>query len=248
MQRQQPDPGMYNAGYNQPPVVTYAPPMVVVAAPSAPVRYVTYNSRVSVVCGIALIVAGVISNVAQAVIFAAARSGSFGVGTWLGIMCIIAGSFGIAAGRAKTKCTIVAFMVLSILTAIGCIMQLLVSSAIITAVGIYENELQSDRSYSTDIERRLVAVCALLLVSGVIGGITSIVGSAFGCKVVCCGSNVNQQVGLYAMQRDDVACLDPGQSTAYYQPTAGGSAQPPHQPPSYDGALRDQQYSYELRK
>jgi hypothetical protein len=158
-------------------------------------------------------------------------SGGFiGHGVWSGSVCIVAGCVGIAAGIKKTRCKIVAFMVMSIVVASTCLVQLIIgvigaieASRLFVrkcrssdySVVSYRYHYPSDYSSTTRpsltttcIEiRTQVAMESLLAILAVFGGVAAIWASAICCKAVCCCSQTfyspNNMVPIFTQTQGD---------------------------------------------
>jgi hypothetical protein len=99
---------------------------------------------------------------------------------------ITAGSFGIAAAKRKTKCTIVSFMVLCIIAASLNLFQL--------SFGILGAVVSAGCNYYWSVcNVEVISMNSLLALSAVIAGIIAICGSALSCTVLC--GNSSSQVG-----------------------------------------------------
>jgi hypothetical protein len=148
-----------------------------------------YKNRQSIFIGAAQIIIGLLCitfNATGIGIGAAINVVSYGI--WGGVLMIIAGCFGIAAGKRKTKCPIITFLVMSIISACA--------AAVILALGILGamidrdegNEFSCKYHYSSicPVYYALVAMNILLAILGGIGGFLSIWGSILGCMSCCC--------------------------------------------------------------
>jgi len=118
-------------------------------------------------------------------------------------MFIITGSFGVSAAKSATKCKIVTFMVLCIISATMSAAVVIVSS-FAAASDFYNGVYNCNRTYSyyytnyryyetlSDSQCQVVfnvrvAMNALVACLGFIGGVAAIWGSVICCKACCCG-------------------------------------------------------------
>jgi hypothetical protein len=163
----------------------------------------SYLSRQSIGLGVTLLVCGALAIVFNGVAYALRESlASAGHGFWTGCLLIVTGGFGIAAAKQKTKCTIVTFMVLAIITSVTAISMLAIGIAGATnnacsrsCYGYGCDDRYYDHYYynyytppCSDKIRTAVAMEALLAIIAVVSGIACIWGSAICCKAVCCCS------------------------------------------------------------
>ncbi|CAH1792057.1 unnamed protein product [Owenia fusiformis] len=163
-------------------------------------RVEQFNGKAAIIIGFIMIGFGIVSiNLGGTAI--ALRSSMFRIGTgiWCGLLFfILTGSIGIAAGRSKSKCLIVIFMVLSILMASVACVTLLVISSLGMAQDVpwlnYEYQCYDNIKYNYyHCENRefRVAINALLVATSIIQAVLSIISSAYCCKAVCCCSKAN---------------------------------------------------------
>jgi hypothetical protein len=177
----------------------------VVFCQAAPASYqavnARYKNRQSIFIGVAQIVTGLLCIAFNATGIAINSSlNVIAYGIWGGILMIIAGSFGIAAGKLKSKCPIIAFMVLSIISA--CAAAVIISLAVLGAViddveyscSYYSYYYSRYYDLNCSVYKAMLAMNALLAILGGIGGIVSIWGSILGCMSCCCQTPNNHQV------------------------------------------------------
>lgn len=119
-----------------------------------------------------------------------------GHGIWCGVLFIIAGAFGISAGMSKTKCKIITYMVLSIISA--CFTSALLACGIIGAVGsgsrVADGRCDYGYSYYYDYyyrppcnEYKLdAAMEGCIAVCGLIAAILFIWASTLACMAKVC--------------------------------------------------------------
>jgi hypothetical protein len=163
----------------------------------------TYLSSQSMGLGITIVVCGVLAIIFNGVAIGVRDSVAFvGHGIWCGIALLITGAFGISAAVNKTKCPIITFMVLAIVTAVMLI-SLLSLGITGAAVNACSNECYGYNCYSyyytspcSDKIRAAVAMEALLAIIAVVAGIACIWGSAICCKAVCCCGYLQQSYGM----------------------------------------------------
>jgi hypothetical protein len=191
------------AGQSPPMITTPAGPPIQMVTLVQPTRvYERYSSKASMGLGITQVIAGVLCIVFNAVGIAFGALISFAsIGIWGGIMFIISGSFGISAAKWRTKCKVIAFMVLSIISAtitvplfICCVIGAALDSYNYYCYSYYYNYYQT--SYNCrDIRNVAIAMNSLLACLAIIEAVAAIWGSAICCKAACCcNSSGNQQV------------------------------------------------------
>jgi len=162
--------------------------------------YANYLSKQSTGLGITQVVMGVLCIVFNAVGIAYWSTISIGcIGIWGGVLFIISGAFGISAAKVRSKCKIIAFMVLSIISA-GITVPLLICAVIGAVIDNYETcysyYYEHNRiMYScSNIAKVAVAMNCLLACLAIIEAIAAIWGSVICCKVACCCSNSGNQI------------------------------------------------------
>jgi len=169
-----------------------------------------YKSNQSKGLGIMQIIVGLVCIVINAVGIAFASQLSFAaIGIWGGIMFIITGSFGVSAAKARTKCKIITFMVLSIISA-GITVPLFICSVIGAILDTshyycYYSYNYYYYSYSSSYscqEKANVAIAmnALLACLAIGEAIAAIWGSAICCKSGCCCNNSGNQQLMIPVQ------------------------------------------------
>jgi len=190
------------AGLVQPVVaIQSGQPVQMYAYNSPPVVYGNYNSKQSMGLGVTQVVVGVICIVINAIGIAfGSLLAVVSIGIWGGIMFIISGSFGISAAKWRTKCKVIAFMVLCIISA-AITVPLFICAVMGAALdGYYENcySLYYNyyrRSYNCqEISHVAVAMNAVLASLAIVQAIAAIWGSAICCKAACCCKYNNSQV------------------------------------------------------
>lgn len=138
-----------------------------------------YKTRQSLVVSIGQIIVGILCIAFNATLipFGAhphhnqgAQMGFVSHGIWGGIFFIIAGGLGIGAAKTKSKCLIIAFMVLCIISAM--------SAAVVLSLGV----LGAVMSYNS----LPLAMNILLAIFAIVEGILAIWGSVLCCTATCC--------------------------------------------------------------
>jgi len=169
---------------------------------SQPTVYKSYHNYHSMGLGITQIILGVLCiafNIAA--IAVGARFSVASIGIWGGLMFIICGSFGISASKLHTKCMIVTFLVLCIISVVITIPLFIVS--VIGAVDIEYNQCwwypDHDNNdyweyYCRPTRDAALAMNCMLAVLAVVVAATCICGSVICCKATCCcNTNKNMQ-------------------------------------------------------
>jgi hypothetical protein len=141
-----------------------------------------YKYGQSIGLGITMIVAGSLSIILNAIALGVGYYGFgfVGHGFWGGIMCVIAGGFGIGAGKNKTVGQIRACMVLSIIAACLCLGEL--TAAIMGCVFL---------AYAVNL-----IVQILLAIMALVGGTCSLLVSCYGCQAACCCNDYQAPYGV----------------------------------------------------
>lgn len=249
--------------------VPFGPPTVFASpAPVGPRIYERYLQKQSIGLGVTQIIIGVLCIIFNGVScgylrYVYADLSFVGHGFWCGIMFIITGGLGIGAGRNKTSCFIVSFMVMCIITASLCIALLtvgLLGALIAVPYGYYDcrydyygYDYSCDYGYgynypcyrtfcndNKDKYKVVIAMESLLAIMAFIGGIATIWGSAICCKsgVCCCSRQAVLPVGMpvaYFPQNGQMVLITQAQGGQLaYQPAA--YPQVLTAPPPYAGA------------
>jgi len=184
---------------------TYQPSSVVITSPgqaysSQSTVYTKYRSAQSRGLGITQIIVGALCIVLNvlAIVFESIPS-IIGFGIWGGILVIIAGSFGITAAKHRTRCHVIASMVLSIISAALTIGLFIVSILAAVLDGVhcymyysYNSDGQRVQSLGLNecMNRATVSkiLNAALAVLAVVEAVAAIWSSVLGCKAACCCS------------------------------------------------------------
>lgn len=223
----------------------------------------SYRRRQSTVIGALLIIAGCLSIIFNIVDIAIGNSwsryyhypyysygyyyslsiysnGVTGHGIWCGIMIIIAGGFGIGAGRHKTRCMINTFLVFAIIGAVFAGIQVLVGS--LGANNFFYRYMNYGYNYWQ--VPTVFATAVLLAILGACGFGLCLWGSILCCATGgCCAPQpvafttmpIGQPQVTIVSQQQPMQPMQPvvmAQPPAY-QPT-GGYPPTPHQYPGYD--------------
>jgi hypothetical protein len=170
---------------------------------SRPQQYTNYRRKQSLGLGVLQIIVGVLCIIFNAVAFGFLPTFStVAHGVWGGILFIITGSFGVSASKSPTKCKVITFMVLCIISA--CVSAVLVALGILGALfpagycsrynsynGYYYGYSSSNSNECNTSINVSIAMNSLVACLGLIEGIAAIWGSANGCKASCCCDNNN---------------------------------------------------------
>jgi len=173
--------------------------LVYMPVPIRSTTYDRYQSKQSIGLGVTQIIIGILciifNIVCIRVVYDYDNLAFIGHGFWCGILFILNGGLGVGAGIKKTRCLIVTFMVMCIISATTTISLLAIgiSGACIAADYCeynYDYGYSYPGYYNPPCERMsgynvVVAMEALMAILGFIAGFTSIWGSA-----LCCGSGV----------------------------------------------------------
>lgn len=182
--------------------VAGAPGSPIYLQPASPpaIRHGSYRHRRSSGLGVTQIVLGCLCILFNAVSLAI---GSFyslsfvGHGFWCGILFIITGSFGVSAGVNKTKCKIVAYMVLCVISACFTVALLfcgIIGSIMASTYADYDDCRHYGYNYydyhyrynpCTNV-RPIAAMEGCMAVCGFIAAILFIWGSVLGCATKVC--------------------------------------------------------------
>lgn len=151
---------------------------------------IKYNQSASIILGVMGIIAGLLSTAVGVVsIVFGANVTEVGTGVWCGLpFFVLTGSFGIVAGKRKTKCWIVTYMVMSIITCSVMCLNLLVMASIGLAndTAAFKAGCYYDSGHQCRRQRVKVAMNSVLVFVSVFEAVVCIVASAFCCKAACC--------------------------------------------------------------
>jgi len=184
------------------------------------------------------LVCGALAAISQIVLLGIAGRHSFadvGTGIWTGFFFGISGGVGLVASNRPSNATIIAFMVLSIISGLFCLPMIVLS-----AIGFGDQY----RYRYTDGSVR--SFYGLQLLIALLQGVVAIIASSFSCRTVCCGRK--QQPGAVIFSS---GTTNPGQqyTTIPLNQIVQAVPQPPppvettnfvepknDKPPSYDTA------------
>jgi len=245
-----PSPSVLGVQAYSGPVAGQNPPVIampagqqyqVVTVAQSPRVYNSYASKQSLGLGITQVLAGIFCVVFNAVAIAfGALVSPASIGIWGGIMFILSGAFGISAAKCRTKCKVVTFMVLSIMSA-AITLPLFICSiigAIIDGYNFYCYTYYYYGYYSSNscpnTRNVAVAMNSLLTILAFVEAVAAIWGSVICCKAACCCNsteNVAVPIQYATMQGQQVIIIQQpqlnygGQLVAYPAP-AGYTTQP----------------------
>ncbi|KAI0207153.1 hypothetical protein LSAT2_008172 [Lamellibrachia satsuma] len=161
-------------------------PQYVTSQPE-PQVWTNYASKSSLILGATQIAIGLLCILFNAVAIGAhSTTAVVGHGIWGGLFFILTGAFGVMAGKLRTTCSIVTFMVLSILGAVIFVTFVMV----LAAIGVAIDHDQGQKSAK--------AMDAVLLGLSLLEAVVAIWSSALGCSTVCCGRR--SQSGIVMQQ------------------------------------------------
>jgi uncharacterized membrane protein HdeD (DUF308 family) len=169
------------------------------------ILYENYRSKHSVILGSIQVVIGILCIVfnTTAIVANNNQPQMIGPGIWCGILFIISGAFGIVAGRTKTKCKVIASMVLSIVASGLCGILLIISLMGLVHANFMSicESLESDHyryyCFTRNAKNIALAMNSLLMILAAFEICTAIWISTLACKVSCC-NNTPQQVMIAA--------------------------------------------------
>ncbi|XP_077985814.1 membrane-spanning 4-domains subfamily A member 8-like [Glandiceps talaboti] len=194
-----------------------------------------FAHRLAAALGCCEIVIGVLAIIlgSVAIIY---ESGLYYIGTpiWCGVMMVITGLLGVLSAHYKTSETIVASMVMSIISASICGTVLLSMESISLAITSY-----SYCYYENCKEHKTSGMHATNVALSLIYAIIAIINSAFCCRAVCCGRSQPDTVVYYTPQNQVMPVIQP--SIVYSHAIQPGPATFPMQhnvpPPTYVGPV-----------
>ncbi|XP_074648111.1 uncharacterized protein LOC141903739 [Tubulanus polymorphus] len=161
----------------------------------------------TLVLGVIQLLSGVAAIILATVAIASMAWGYFvGAGIWTGAFFISSGIVGIICSKRKDNCTIIAFLVLSIISSVVALMLVGFSAAGIVIDFLEQTHLKNSQ---------VMVVHSLILVIAFIQGICAIVSSTICCKTVCCQGILNPPPYGYPY------CPTEGQQIAIFQPHPG---------------------------
>jgi hypothetical protein len=157
--------------------------------------------------GIFLGIATVAWNIV-AICYSNVYATAIGYGLWSGVIFVITGCFGIAAGKQNVSWRVITFMSLSLASIVCALVTMCLGIVDASTVSVGRinmaclgpgNSMQclSDRSNAQKIT---IAMTSLLAAMGGLMAMVGVAGSCLGCRVACCGKAANAQV-LQFVQR-----------------------------------------------
>lgn len=195
--------------------------LVYMPVPIRSTTYGQYKHKQSMGLGVTLIIIGILCIIFNSVCIGLSAAdydyyNSFwsyiGHGIWCGAMFLITGGLGVGAGAKKTKCLIVSFMVMCILSAtitISLLTIAIIGACLADECHYYYGYGYGYPYYYPPCEKMssyevIVAMEAMMAILGFIAGVICIWGSAICCcsGVCCCNSHptpviAQQPAGYY---------------------------------------------------
>lgn len=199
-------------------------------------RSALWLSVVQTICGVAMVITGIIGLVMSGY----AGMLGFSVSVWV----ILAGSFGIAAGSKKTICEITTSMVFSILAAINSIALTMImgNQLRLIAAATPDSRMSEMEStgYMDSLYKSNIALCLVLVIFSFIEAIISISISVIGCHFSCfCCRNCCCKFDLTSIEK---GIIYEGQFEQILQPIAYNT---PSVPSAYVITNQQQQTMYQ---
>jgi hypothetical protein len=108
-----------------------------------------------------------------------------GWGIWTGIIFAASGMVGFIGAFKPSKCIMIAFLVLNIISSIFTLCVIVPVS-----IGIFHVTFFTRRNNSEDYSKFLALYC-LMLILGLVQAVSAIVASGYSCAAVCCRQNSN---------------------------------------------------------
>merc|ERR1711953_1104607 len=105
-----------------------------------------------------------------------------GYGIWTGVIFTVSGIVGLVGAFKPSKCILIAFLVMSIISSVFTIFLIIPKS-----IGIAEI---NHTGYYRGHEISLVMYCMMLII-GLVQAIVAIIAAGYSCSAVCCGQNLN---------------------------------------------------------
>jgi len=200
-----------------------------------------FPKKTILTCSILQLICAGTAAITQLILFAVdpdrySSIADIGTGIWTGVLFGIAGGLGLNASQRTSHCSVIAFMVLSIIASLFAIPLIVISG-----FGIGDLERRNSKY---DFMRILYSI---QLLTGLLQGVVAITTAAFSCRVVCCGrqrSNMGTVIYTNAVPQSVplTAVIATGASEA--SGTSGASVQPTttvdEKPPKYEDLETDQ--------
>lgn len=141
-----------------------------------------FPTKTMKVCSILQLICAGTAALTQVILFVVdqQRYGStsdVGAGIWTGLFFGIAGGVGLIASQRPSHCSVIAFMVMSIISSLFAIPLIVISG-----IGLGT----SGYGLSTHENLMVILFCVQLL-TALFQGIVAVTTAAFSCRVVCCG-------------------------------------------------------------
>jgi len=141
-----------------------------------------FPTKTMKVCSILQLICAGTAALTQVILFVVdqQRYGStsdVGAGIWTGLFFGIAGGVGLIASQRPSHCSVIAFMVMSIISSLFAIPLIVISG-----IGLGT----SGYGLSTH-ENLMVLLFCVQLLTALFQGIVAVTTAAFSCRVVCCG-------------------------------------------------------------
>jgi len=141
-----------------------------------------FPTKTMKVCSILQLICAGTAALTQVILFVVdqQRYGSIsdvGAGIWTGLFFGIAGGVGLIASQRPSHCSVIAFMVMSIISSLFAIPLIVISG-----IGLGT----SGYGLSTH-ENLMVLLFCVQLLTALFQGIVAVTTAAFSCRVVCCG-------------------------------------------------------------
>jgi len=163
-----------------------------------------FPTKTMKVCSILQLICAGTAALTQVILFVVdqQRYGSIsdvGAGIWTGLFFGIAGGVGLIASQRPSHCSVIAFMVMSIISSLFAIPLIVISGI---GLGTSGYGLSSH-------ENLMVLLFCVQLLTALLQGIVAVTTSAFSCRVVCCGKRSSNGTVVFSnvvpSQSDQVA-------------------------------------------
>lgn len=188
----------------------------------------SYKGNQSFRLGIAQLIIGVLCIIFNAVLLVLGyfTIAILGHGIWCGLLFMVSGGMGVAAGKKKTKCKIIAFMVLCIISASA--------TAVLFIFGVLGAILDGSYCYRYYDCSPVLAMNCLLALLAITEAIVSIWAAVLCCKATCCGARPAYQAVMVNNPGQNQQQFTSGQQ--YIMPYPQGPTAPPDYSPNYGQA------------
>jgi len=140
-----------------------------------------FPKKTMTVCSILQLICAGLAALTQVVLFVFDPSryssiADVGAGIWTGVFFGFAGGVGLIASQRPSHCSVIAFMVMSIISSLFAIPLIVFSG-----VGL---DWASNSNYGNFL---MVVLFGIQLLTALIQGVVAVTTAAFSCRVVCCG-------------------------------------------------------------